>query len=308
MAPCCVEIRGGTLTRAYPDGTKAVVAELGGGPNSSAVGPDGAIYITQSGGLGAYADGFTQGSIARVDPVTGAVSTLYSSGQALDGSGELLLKAPNDLVFDSTGGFFFTDLGKSRARDMDVTGIYYAKHDGSSCREIIPKHNRCNGIGLSPDGSILYVVETTTGQLWSYEIESPGQLKMAATPASPSGRAASSKPDATLLYQAPGRYGFDSMAVDGDGNICAATLFDGPWGTGGVSVIRPDGTLHSFLHTGDDYTTNVAFGGPDHSDAYITLSRSGQLVKMPWHCKGHRCHFENTLVSANIIGKSKARL
>ena len=97
------------------------------------------------------------------------------------------------------------------------------------------------------------------------------------------------------------------MAVDGDGNICVATLMSGPWGTGGISVIRPDGSLHSFLHTGDDYTTNIAFGGPTHSDAYITLSRSGRVMKMPWHCAGHKCHFEGLLRSADVVGAKAKR-
>ena len=46
-----VEIAGGNLSRVWPDGKKVVIAHLGGGPYSSAVGPDGNIYITQSGGL-----------------------------------------------------------------------------------------------------------------------------------------------------------------------------------------------------------------------------------------------------------------
>lgn len=37
-----VEIKGGRLIRVWPDARKQVVAELGGGPNGAAIGPDGA--------------------------------------------------------------------------------------------------------------------------------------------------------------------------------------------------------------------------------------------------------------------------
>src|ERR1700726_1785967 len=47
-----VEIRGKRLTRVYPDGRKEVVAEIPGGPNGAALGPDGKCYICNNGGFG----------------------------------------------------------------------------------------------------------------------------------------------------------------------------------------------------------------------------------------------------------------
>ena len=46
-----VEIRGKRLTRVWPDGRKEVVAEIPGGPNGAAIGPDGKIYICNNGGF-----------------------------------------------------------------------------------------------------------------------------------------------------------------------------------------------------------------------------------------------------------------
>ena len=137
-----VEIRGKRLTRIYPDSRKEVVAEIPGGPNGAALGPDGKIYICNNGGFAwrleenlfrpaMMASDYVSGRIERVDPNTGAVSVLYDrcGGQKLNG--------PNDIVFDAHGGFYFTDLGKTRARDRDHGVIYYALADGSKINEEI---------------------------------------------------------------------------------------------------------------------------------------------------------------------------
>ena len=128
-----VEIRGRRLTRVWPDGRKEVVAEIPGGPNGAAIGPDGKCYICNNGGFswipsrGTMMPGapepheYIGGSIQRVDLATGKVESLF------DKCGEHPLKGPNDLVFDRHGGLWFTDLGKRRARDMDVGAFYYIK-------------------------------------------------------------------------------------------------------------------------------------------------------------------------------------
>ena len=162
-----VEIERRTLSRVTPDGKIHVVATLGGGPNGAAMGPGGKIYVTNNGGLKfverpgrlfpvLQGDDYVGGSIQIVDPETGKFETLYDrcDGQRLRG--------PNDLVFDRAGGFWFTDLGKTRERDGDRGAVYYAKADGSMIREAIFPLERPNGIGLSPDERTLYVVETTT--------------------------------------------------------------------------------------------------------------------------------------------------
>jgi gluconolactonase len=130
-----VEIERRTLSRVTPDGKIHVVATLGGGPNGAAMGPGGKIYVTNNGGLKfmdrpgklfpiAQGDDYKGGLIQRVDPETGKFETLYDS---CDG---MKLRGPNDLVFDNAGGFWFTDLGNTRDRDMDRGSVYYAKADG----------------------------------------------------------------------------------------------------------------------------------------------------------------------------------
>src|SRR5512145_2931255 len=100
-----VEIRRGTLTAVTAEGQIEVIAELGGGPNGAAVGPDGRVYVCNNGGfewrivnglrfpLRAAAD-YTTGRIERVNPATGTFERVYDcfDGERLGG--------PNDLVFD----------------------------------------------------------------------------------------------------------------------------------------------------------------------------------------------------------------
>ncbi len=270
-----VEIQPRTLTRVKPDGTKEIVAECGGGPNGAALGPDGRMYVCNNGGFVWRSDGpflrsgdvcpeeYAGGSIQAVDLKTGAVETLYT-----ECNGERL-KGPNDLVFDAHGGFWFTDHGKVdyAARCHDIVGIFYAKADGSFIEEVIfPSYNP-NGVGLSPDGTKLYAAETYTCRLTQFNIVAPGKVDDAAGPGGPG----------IPLYRPAGYKFFDSLAMEANGNICVATI-----GECGISVVSPQGELVEFVATDDIFTTNIAFGGPDRQDAYITLSGTGRLVKTRW--------------------------
>ena len=217
-----VEIEGRRLTRVLADGRTQTIATLGGGPNGAAIGPDGQIYVCNHGGsawtedavdgmkpTGQPAD-YVGGLIQRVDPVSGAFETLYTH------CGERQLRGPNDLVFDAAGGFYFTDLGKTRYRDVDRGAVYYATIDGRQIKEIAGPTLFANGIALSPDNTTLYFVEGDSARLWAMDVKGPGEVERLAWP-SPNG--------ARLVYQSGAPYQrFDSMAVDADGNIAIASL------------------------------------------------------------------------------------
>ncbi len=141
------ELKSGDVVRVDPaDGSKERVAKLGGSPNGAAIGPDGAIYIANSGGFewteplpGVWIPvdeptDYTTGSIQKISGDT--IETVYTSFEAEDGTTHKLC-GPDDLVFDSAGGFWISDWGKTRGRERDITGICYAKADGSSNKEKI---------------------------------------------------------------------------------------------------------------------------------------------------------------------------
>lgn len=279
-----VEIKRGTLSRVSPDGRIEVVAHCGGGPNGAAVGPDGRIYVCNNGGFTwNIIDGFSRpegpapdyrgGSIQAVDLGTGAVQTLYTSCH-----GEPL-KGPNDLVFDGHGGFYFSDPGKRRGRVMDRGSVFYARADGSDIRELVHPIETPNGIGLSPDGSILYVAETAGARLRYWEVASPGVLKPSADPFHVG----------NILYSCTGYERLDSLAVDSEGNVAVATL-----GTGCVTAIRPQGRVRAVLPVPeyDPMVTNVCFGGHQRRTAFITSSGVGKLYAADWHCAGLTLHHQ----------------
>ena len=128
------------------------------------------------------AEDYSGGRIERIDLATGAVEVL--SRESDRGS----LKGPNDLVFDGEGGFYFTDLGKVRERDQDRGAVYYARADGSSIREVVFPMFTPNGIGLSPDGRVLYVAETETARLWAFDLVRPGEIAKHPFPSPHGGR------------------------------------------------------------------------------------------------------------------------
>jgi gluconolactonase len=276
-----VEIKRGTLTRVAPDGTQKLIAETGGGPNGAALGPDGRVYVCNNGGFEWHEVGgltlpgnqpadYGGGSIQRVDLESGSVETVYTECDGVP------LKGPNDIVFDRSGGFWFTDHGKTRERDRDRTGVFWAKPDGSEIREVIFPLDAPNGIGLSPDETRLYVAETHTGRVWAFELEAPGVVK--GDPASPLGR--------TLLAGLEGFQLLDSLAVDAEGNVCVATIVNG-----GITVIAPGGGVVEHVPMPDPLTTNVCFGGEGLRTAYVTLSGTGRLVSLPWPRPGLRLNF-----------------
>lgn len=275
-----VEIRNQRCTRISPEGEVRVFSDCGGGPNGLAVGPDGFFYLSNNGGsyysekhwlgLGPHPD-YVHGSIERIDPKTGEATLLYTE------VGGHKLSAPNDLVFDAHGGFYFTDLGKRYPRHRDNGGVYYALPDGSKIVEIAYPMLSPNGCGLSPDGSTLYVADTEGARLWAFDVQEPGKVGAKAEFAPHSGQ---------IIAGLEGPARFDSLAVMESGNIAVGTL-----NTGYITEISPAGEVVRAVKMPDCYPTNICFGGEDMCTAYVTLSETGRLGRLRWPEPGLKLNY-----------------
>jgi gluconolactonase len=271
------EIAGGTIKHVSSFGVITDLATTGGGPNGLAVGPDRKLYVCNNGGNEYMAGRFLSigpsksyagGYIQRVDINTGHTETLYTHYKGLK------LSAPNDIVFDNCGGFYFTDMGKKLGRTRVNGAVYYALCDGSRITEVAYPVIGANGIGLSPDNKMLYVSETETCRLWAFDIMSPGVLRKNPFPSPHGGK---------LICGLGGYQQFDSLAIDSLGNICIATLV-----TGYISVVAPDGQLLRRIKMPSIFPTNICFGGEALTTAFITLSDIGHLIAMRWPVAGLR--------------------
>jgi gluconolactonase len=286
-AVLAVDIDGGRVIQ-VKNGEVSVVATPGGGPNGLAladahtglIANNGGFRWTEVNGTRIPIDhvthtnepiGFSGGWIEQVDLSTGKTIRLYEGYQGRP------LRGPNDLVLDAQGGIWFTDHGKGRFESVDRGALFYAPPGGEDLRQVAFPLLGPNGVGLAPDGSVVYVAETFTGRVWAWELSEPGVVKAA---------------QGSMAVRHGGRcvvatpYSFDSLAVEDDGRLAIGAIGDG------IVTVTPDGEEVDVYPIPNDVTTNIAFGGPDLRTAFITLSRSGRLVQAPWPRAGLRLHLK----------------
>ena len=161
------------------------------------------------------------------------------------------LSEPNDITLDAHGGFYFTDPAGSRT--APVGSVYYVDQAGKTSRAAggmrVP-----NGVVIDPSDKFLYVSETTPNRVLRFAITAPGKL-------------GPMEVFATLPVR-PGHQAVpDGMAVDTAGNLYVAHL-----GTSHVLVLNPEGKLIRQLPGGNYDVSNLAFGGKDLDQLFITGS------------------------------------
>jgi gluconolactonase len=170
------------------------------------------------------------------------------------------LNSPNDLVFAADGSLYFTDppFGLPRgfedpARELPFSGVYRLA-PGGELALLTRELEAPNGIGLSPDGTRLYVSNAAAARpIWIvYPVAPDGSL-------GPGREFADAR-----AWVGEGDGLPDGLEVDREGNLFAA-------GPRGIHVFAPDGTRLGRIETGVP-TGNVAFGGEDGSVLYVAAN------------------------------------
>lgn len=166
------------------------------------------------------------------------------------------LNSPNDIVISKNGSIIFTDptyglrpgLGGPAEQELDFQGVYLINPEKMQLELLINDLVRPNGLALSQDEKLLYVIDSEYQHIRLYSLED--------------GKTSFQKVFAELWGDGPGRP--DGMKIDQDGNVFCT-------GPGGVWVFSSAGKLLGKIHL-QQKTANLAWGDRDRKSLYITSS------------------------------------
>lgn len=185
------------------------------------------------------------------------------------------LRGPNDLTLDpKNGGFYFTDPGES-SLENPIGTVHYVDPQGKT-HLVAEKLAFPNGIVLTLDGKTLLVAESQQNRVLAYPVLAPGKVGpmqvFADLPKNSSGNLNDNQPD--------------GMCLDAAGNLYVAH-----YGMKQVQVLSPAGKLLRTYDGGNQLTSNVAFGGPNHDQLFVTGSikadgKPGAVFRLDLGVKG----------------------
>lgn len=269
------------LSQAAPDALPSSIAtDLVGdgtftaGIEGPAAGPDGALYVVNLGNDGTIGRVWPRrdGAVAEVFVVLprGSIANglrfhegvLYAADYTghnilrIDAHGDVAVHAhdprmhqPNDLALAGDGTLYASDPRWSHGDGQ----LWRIDRDGST--HLLERGmGTTNGIELSPDGRRLYVNESLQRRIWVYDVDAAGGL--------------SNKRMLIAFHD----HGLDGMRTDVAGNLYVARH-----GAGTVAIVSPQGALLGEVRLKGARPTNIAFGGADGRDVFVTLQDRGAI-------------------------------
>ena len=230
----------GQILRIRPDTRIDIAAHYDGIPNGLKIHKSGEIFIADR-----------QNGIMRMDPVSGKVATFLGRDRLMPD-----YKGVNDLFFRSNGDLYFTDQGSTDLRNP--TGRVFRYSAAGKLDLLLDNVPSPNGIVMNPAETHLFIAVTFGPQVWRCGILADGSV------------------DRLGAFQtfSGGYSGPDGLAMDETGGLAVAVnrmgsvfLFD-----------RQGEPTYRVRSCAGLMTTNLAFGGPDMKQLYITESETGSIL------------------------------
>ena len=245
-----VDIAFGRIFKITPSGDIDVIAEYDGEPNGLKIHQDGRIFVTDH-----------KCGLLNVDPNTGRVVIVAERYMTER------FRGLNDLYLAKNGSIYFTDQGQSNI--LEQTGRVYRMNPDGKIEKLFDNVPSPNGVVMSPNERQLYVAVTRTNSIWKSVLSPDDGLTRTG-----------------LFIQMSGGLGPDGLAVDQQGNLVVAHA-----GGGKVWLISPIGEpILRIDAPAGLMTTNVAFGGQDNKQLYITESDTGCVLITPMEVPGQPMH------------------
>jgi gluconolactonase len=165
------------------------------------------------------------------------------------------LNSPNDVVLGPDGAIYFTDptadLPRGQKQELSFKGVYRIALDGQL--QLLTKDlEDPNGLAFSPNGTKMYVDDSTHRNIHVYDFHADGRLS--------NGRIFGTEPGG------PEDGVPDGMKVDRNGNLYVV-------GPRGIWVWSPHG-IHLGTIVLPEQPANLAWGDSDYSTLYITATTS----------------------------------
>lgn len=205
-------------------------------------------------------DGQAFGPDGRLYSVAGGSEQIIAYDA--DGKGAVIADGfrGNDLVVRNDGGIYVTHPGWN---GTDPSQIWYISPKGE--KKVVDKGLRfSNGLTLSPDQSLLYVADTRSHWVYSYQVQPDGSLK------------AKQKYYHLHVPDTADDSGADGLEVDSEGRLYVATRL-------GLQVCDQAGRVNCIIPTPNGKVSNLTFGGEQFDSLYATCGEKVYSRKVKAH-------------------------
>lgn len=187
------------------------------------------------------------------------------------------LNSPNDVVVAADKSIYFSDpsygrmpvFGVERKQDLAFQGVFRVQASGRNLQLLASDFEQPNGLCFSPDGSLLYVNDSSRAHIRIFKVAQNGTIDAGAVFFDHIGTGA-------IEEGIP-----DGMKCDAEGNIYVT-------GPGGIWVISPKAELLGRIAVPEN-VGNLNWGGPDWKRLFICASTS--LYKIDLAVSGNRLSY-----------------